>query len=167
MDMLKHNGEKRFLAIFKHAAVGIFMVDPKGIFFEVNRSFCEMIGYSEKYLRGLDCNEISHPDDKHLHLEFFKKLAAGKIDKYNLEKRFVHSNGVDVWTRLTFSAVRDEESDEFLYSVVVVENITPQKRIEDELENVLSNIILDWNVHDLSREVDKKRLKDVVSNMQV
>jgi len=161
------NGEKRFTAIFNNAAVGIFLVDDEGKFFEVNKAFCMMIGYSERQLKGMNCNEISHPEDKHLHLEFFKKLSNGELEKYNLEKRFIHRVGESIWVRLTFSAIRDDTNGDFLYSVVVVENITPQKEAETELENVLSNIILDWNVGDDERERDRKRLDTVVSNLQL
>ena len=160
------NGEKRFEAIFKNAAVGIFLVDDKGKFFEVNDAFCEMIEYSATELEGMNCNQISYVEDKQLHLEFFERLSNGEVDKYFLEKRFVSKNDELIWVRLTFSAIREKNGD-FLYSIAVVENISPQKQAEHELENVLSNIILDWNIDDNEREVDRKRLKVVVSNLQL
>lgn len=161
------NGERRFTAIFNNAAVGIFLVDDEGKFFEANKAFCRMVGYSEKQLRGMNCNEISHPEDKRLHIEFFKKLSNGELEKYHLEKRFLHQLGEVLWVRLTFSAIRDENNGDFLYSVAVVENVTPQKEAEAELENVLSEIILDWDIGDDERERDRKRLDTVVSNLQL
>jgi PAS domain S-box-containing protein len=161
----KVNG--KYKAIFRNAAVGIFIVDAEGRFFEINEAFCAMVGYSEKQLKGMNCNQISHPDDKHLHAEFFGKLSRGEVERYNIEKRLIHSIGEDVWVRLTFSAIRDEDDGEFLYSIAVVENITPQKQAEHELENALSNIILDWNVNDIERDTDRQRLKTVVSNLQL
>jgi len=160
------NGEKRFLAIFNHAAVGIFIVDSEGKFLEVNRAFCMMVGRSVRQLRGMNCNEISHSDDKRLHLEFFDKLSKGEIEKYNLEKRFVHSIGEDVWVRLTFSAIRDENDGEFLYSVGVVENVTAEKVAESELEDILSKKMLDWNVNDPERERDRTTLRNLISGIQ-
>jgi PAS domain S-box-containing protein len=166
MNTLKANGEKKFIAIFKYAAVGIFIVDAKGMFSEVNEAFCNMVGYGEEELKTIYCNEISHPDDKHLHMEFFTKMSTGELEQYYLEKRFIHSSGNIVYVKLTFSAINDEDG-KFIYSVAVVENVTPQKKAEMELENVLSNIILDWNIHDTEREVDRKKLKTVVSNMVI
>ena len=160
------NGEKRFEAIFKGAAVGIFLVDSVGNFFEINDAFCEMIGYTEDELKGMCCNEISYSADKHLHLEFFEKLSRGEVENYYLEKRFVRKDNGLIWVRLTFSAVRSKNGD-FLYSVAVVENITPQKEAEHDLENVLSNIILDWDIGDTERETDRKRLRIMTSNMQM
>jgi PAS domain S-box-containing protein len=161
------NGEKRFEAIFKNAAVGIFLVDSGGNFFEANKAFCDMIGFEEVDLKGMNCNDISHPEDKHLHIEFFGKLSRGEIDKYHLEKRFLKANDGVIWVRLTFSAIRDENDDNFLYSIAVVENITPQKEAEHDLENVLSDIILDWDIDDDQRKTDRERLKTVVSNLQL
>ncbi len=61
----------------------------------------------------------------------------------------------------------DETEGNFLYSIAVVENITPQKEAEHDLENILSNIILDWNIDDSDRESDRLRLRSVVSNLQL
>ena len=166
MENKRTNGEKRFMAIFKNAAVGIFLVDEEGKFFESNKAFCEMIGYTVDELRDMNCNKISHYEDKHLHHTFFGQLSRGEIDKYHIVKRFMKKNGGYIWVRLTFSAIRDEKAGEFLYSVAVVENITPQKEAEHNLENILSKIILDWNIEYTGRESDKQRLQAVVSNMQ-
>ncbi len=167
MEDIRINGEKRFMAIFKNAAVGIFLVDQEGNFFEANKAFCDMVGYTAGELKSMNCNLISHTDDKELHIEFFDKLSRGEINKYHLEKRFMKKDSGVVWVRLTFSAIRDETEGNFLYSIAVVENITPQKEIEKDLENVLSRIILDWNINDTDRENDRRRLKAVVSNLQL
>lgn len=160
------NGEKRFMAIFKNAAVGIFLVDPEGCFFEANKAFCAMVGYNEDELRLLNCNEISHPEDKHLHHTFFGQLSRGEIDKYNLEKRFMRKDNDYVWVRLTFSAIRDESGGGFLYSIAVVENITPQKKAEHDLENILSKIILDWDMRVDERKEDRVALRNLVVDLE-
>ncbi len=167
MENIRINGEKRFMAIFKNAAVGIFLVDQEGNFFESNDAFCDMVGYTARELKSMNCNLISHREDRELHIEFFNKLSRGEIEKYFIEKRFIRKDNGVVWVRLTFSAVRDEDVGNFLYSIAVVENITPQKEIEKDLENVLSRIILDWNIDDTDRENDRRRLKAVVSNLQL
>jgi PAS domain S-box-containing protein len=161
----RYNGEKRFEAIFKNAAVGIILVDDRGNFFETNDAFCEMVGYSKDELMGMNCNDISYLKDRHLHLEFFTNLTTGELENYFLEKRFIAKDKSIIWVRLTFSAIRQKNGD-FLYSIAVVENITPQKQAEHELETVLSDIILDWDIGDSEREIDRKRLKAMTSNMQ-
>jgi PAS domain S-box-containing protein len=167
VENIRANGEKRFMAIFRNAAVGIFLVDQEGNFFEANKAFCDMVGYTAVELKNMNCNLISHNEDKELHIEFFDKLSRGEINKYHLEKRFMKKDNGVVWVRLTFSAIRDETGGNFLYSIAVVENITPQKEIEKDLENVLSKIILDWNINDTDRENDRLRLRTVVSNLQL
>jgi len=157
------NGERRFEAIFENAAVGIFLIDDKGYFFEVNKAFCDMIGFSERELLAMSCDDISHPNDKKLHVEFFYDLACGRTDKYTLEKRFIHSSGEIIWVRVTFSAIRDEEN--FLYSIAVVENITPQKKMEDELNVALSVMMKDWDLEAEARRIEREHLRESISDL--
>ena len=160
----RYNGERRFEAIFKNAAIGIILIDDEGKFFEVNDAFCKMVEYTKNELIGTNCNDISYPEDKHLHIQFFKNLTTGELENYYLEKRFIKKDEDVIWVRVTFSAIRQNNGN-FLYSIGVVENITPQKEAETELENVLSKIILDWDTGDDERDVDRKRLKIMTSNM--
>lgn len=164
MKEAKANGEKRFEAIFDNAAVGIFLIDDEGYFFEVNKAFCDMIGFSEEQLLTMSCDEISHPDDKKLHVEFFHDLACGKTDKYSLEKRFIDVEGEIVWVRITFSAIRDNY-EEFLYSIAVAENITTQKVIEEELNAALTVMMADWDSEAESRRAEREYLRTTISNL--
>jgi PAS domain S-box-containing protein len=158
------NGERRFEAIFDNAAVGIFLIDDKGHFFEVNKAFCDMLGFSEEHLLSMSCDDISHPNDKKLHIEFFKDLACGKTDKYTLEKRFIDSSADVVWVRVTFSAIRDND-EMFLYSIAVVENITPQKVMEEELEVALTVMMKDWDLEAESRRAERESLRQSISSL--
>ena len=158
------NGERRFEAIFDNAAVGIFLIDGKGCFFEVNKAFCNMLGFSERQLLEMTCDDISHPDDKRLHVEFFHDLACGITDKYTLEKRFIDARGEIIWVRVTFSAIRDND-EEFLYSIAVVENITAQKVIEEELNVALSVMMKDWDSEAESRRNERENLRQSISDL--
>ena len=51
--------------------------------------------------------EMTHPDDLGLDLVRFREMAAGGLDAYTVEKRFLHASGEHVWAKLTLSVVRD------------------------------------------------------------
>ena len=56
-------GEEAFRKAFDHAPVGMALSDPDSRFLVVNKSLCEMLGYSERELLGKTYREITHPDD--------------------------------------------------------------------------------------------------------
>jgi len=165
VNVFESDEKRKFEAIFNNAAVGIFLIDHEGKFFEVNKAFCDMIKFSEEELLQMSCDDISHPDDKKLHIEFFKRLATGETDKYYLEKRFITGTGEIIWVRITFSAIRDDETNQFLYSIAVVENITQQKETERELDAALEVMIEDWNLESETRRLEKTNLRKTISSL--
>jgi PAS domain S-box-containing protein len=57
---------------------------------------------------------------------------AGKIEHYTLEKRYISKDGAIIWANLMVSPIR-KPAEEPGRSIVVVEDITERKRIEDEV----------------------------------
>ena len=67
-----------------------------------------------------------------MHEEKTALLLAGKIEHYTLEKRYISKDGAIIWVNLTVSPIR-KPAEEPRRSIVVVEDITERKRIEDEI----------------------------------
>jgi two-component system NtrC family sensor kinase len=125
-------GEERFRGTFNAAAVGIGMVTPEGHWLRVNPALCEIVGYEESELLGLSFQEITHPDDLESELREHRKLLAGAIDSYRMEKRYLHKRGHIVWGLLSVSIVRGAEGRP-LYLVGLIEDITRRRRAEEQL----------------------------------
>ena len=124
---------ERFHAIFKQTAVGVAEVEMvTGRFLTVNRRFSELVGRSEKELLASTFQSITHPDDLHVHEEKTALLQAGKIEHYTLEKRYISKDGATIWVNLSVSPIR-KPGEEPGRNIVVVEDITERKRIEDEI----------------------------------
>jgi PAS domain S-box-containing protein len=125
--------KERFHAIFKQTAVGVAETEMvTGRFLTVNRRFCELVGRSEEELLATTFLAITHPDDLHLHEEKMALLLVGKIEYFILEKRYISKEGAIIWVNLRVSPIR-KPGDEFGRNIVVVEDITERKRIEDEI----------------------------------
>ena len=97
----------RLNATYNLAAVGISEIDMSGRFLAVNDRFCEITGYSREELLKCRFQDITYPDDVKRDADLFSRLKAGRIETYQLEKRYVHKNGSVIWIELNVSLVRD------------------------------------------------------------
>lgn len=124
--------EIRFEATFEQAAVGIAVVSPEGRWLRVNRKLCQIVGYALEELMHLTFQEITHPDDLDKDLENVRRMLAGEIANYSMEKRYFHKNGDLVWINLTVSLVW-RASGEPDYFIAVIEEIQARKEAESAL----------------------------------
>jgi len=118
--------------IFNHAAIGIARVGLDGSWLSVNQKICSILGYSQKSLRQLTFQDITHPDDLEIDLHLVNEVIAGKRESYRLEKRYFHKSGNIIWANLTVSLVKNEAGKPS-YFIAVIEDITNRKKIQLEL----------------------------------
>jgi diguanylate cyclase (GGDEF)-like protein/PAS domain S-box-containing protein len=119
--------EERFRSAFDNAPIGMNLIDLDARFIQVNRAFCSMTGYEEHELLGKTCQSITYQEDLENDLKDMRRLGAGEIDHYQLEKRLVHSGGHPVWTMTSRSLVRGREGEP-LHIVSQVADITQRKQ---------------------------------------
>lgn len=108
------------------------LVAPDGTWLRVNRSVCEMTGYSEAEMLKMRFQDITHPDDLDLDLENVEKMLCGEVTTYQMEKRYLHKDGSTVWGLLSVSLVRDERSKP-LFFISQIQDITAQKENAEKL----------------------------------
>ncbi len=125
-------GEDRFEGAFEHAPIGVALVSPEGRWLKVNHAVCDLVGYSEAELLASTFQDITHPADLEADLELVRRMLAGEIATYHLEKRYVHARGHFVSALLHVSLVRDARGQP-LYFISQLQDITERKRQEEEL----------------------------------
>ncbi|HJT60320.1 MAG TPA: PAS domain S-box protein [Burkholderiales bacterium] len=123
--------EARFRQTFELAASGICHV-VDGRFVRVNKSLCEILGYSEKELLGKSVKEVSHPEDRDVTDAGRARIRAGEIDQARFEKRYLRKDGSVVWCDLAIALVRDVFGMP-LYEIAVFDDITERKKSEAAL----------------------------------
>ncbi|BAU14681.1 multi-sensor signal transduction histidine kinase [Leptolyngbya sp. NIES-3755] len=127
--------EEQFRATFNQAAVGIAHVSPTGTWLRTNQKICEIVGYSSEELRQLTFQDITHPDDLDLDLNYVQQMLAGKIQTYSMEKRYICKDRSIVWINLTVSLVREPNGSP-KYFISVIEDIDDRKKTEFALQQL-------------------------------
>jgi PAS domain S-box-containing protein len=130
-DALRES-EERFRATFEQAAVGVAHGSTDGRLLRVNDKLCEILGYTREEMLRLTSQDISYPEDHDTDLEYARRVLAGEIESYSMEKRYFRKDGSMIWTNLAVSLVRDSSGDPE-YFIGAIEDITERKRAEDQL----------------------------------
>jgi len=73
--------ESRFHSAFDFAAIGMAIVSPEGRWLQVNRAFCEIIGYSQEELLALTFQDVTHADDLDADLSSARRVLSGEIER--------------------------------------------------------------------------------------
>jgi PAS domain S-box-containing protein len=124
--------EERFRSTFEQAAVGIAHVGLDGRWLRVNQKLCAIVGYPADELLARKFQDITHPEDLEADLAELRRLVAGEIETYSLEKRYFRKDHSLIWINLTVALVRTPEGQP-KYLISVVEDITERKRVQDAL----------------------------------
>lgn len=120
-----------FQNAFVHAAIGMALVGPQGNFIKVNKSLCDLVGYSEEELVNLTFQDITYSEDLEYDLAQLAKLSVGEISSYRMEKRYIAKHGKIVWTLLTASMVPKPDGTALFY-IAQIKDITVRKKAEQE-----------------------------------
>jgi len=128
------DSEERFRSAFDHAAIGMALVAEDGRWLQVNRSLCQIVGYTEHELLVRDFQSITHPDDLDADLAQVRRLLAGEVRDYQMVKRYIHRQGHAVWALLSVSLVRDADGRP-VHFISQIQDVTRRKEAEDALRS--------------------------------
>ncbi len=143
-----------FRSQFNVGNIGIAItgVDQKWI--KVNPRLCQMLKYSEDELLHMTWKQLTHPDDVEADLLKFELMLEGKIDNYELDKRFIAKDNSIVYTHMTVASKR--ANHQVLLVIAGFLDVTAQTLADmevlasrEQLELVLSSSDLgvwDWDI---------------------
>ncbi|HAJ62815.1 MAG TPA: hypothetical protein DCP31_29295 [Cyanobacteria bacterium UBA8543] len=115
--------EERFRNAFEYAPIGMAITGIDGHWLRVNRSLCEILGYSQQEFLNKTFQDITYPDDLEVSISFMQQLLRGEVQFYHIEKRYIHKLGHPVWVFLGVSLVRDGKKQP-LYFISQVKDIS-------------------------------------------
>ncbi|MCW2985413.1 MAG: domain S-box/diguanylate cyclase protein [Conexibacter sp.] len=129
-----HEAEARFRVAFEEAGVGMAIIGLDGHFLRVNRELARVLGTTEEaLLAGGGMLDVSHRDDAAARADDFGRLAAGALDRYKRDRRYLRADGTTLWGATTISLVRDDRGAP-LYAIGQLEDITARRAAEERAE---------------------------------
>ena len=118
--------------IFEQSVVGIAQIETlSGKLIRINQKYCDIVGYSKEEVTEAKFVEITHPDDLQEDLDNMEKLKKGLIDKFSMEKRYLHKNGKIIWVELTVLPIISS-SKKLSSHIAIIQDITRQKKAEHD-----------------------------------
>lgn len=137
-ERVLRESEERFRNIFEEAPIGMAVISLDGKLVQVNKAFCEMLGYSEQELTAWSLSVITHADDVGKDRLLAAQMLKGAITSYTVEKRYLRKNRETLWADLTATVIRNHDG-KTVYGLMMIENIIERKRaklLEEERHHV-------------------------------
>jgi diguanylate cyclase (GGDEF)-like protein/PAS domain S-box-containing protein len=134
-DEARRHAQERFELVFEQAPIGMALLTPEGRWVRVNQALLAITGYSRDELLAKTLEEVTHPDDLAADLENVRRLLAGEIRHYTMERRYFHARGHVISTMLSVSLMRDREGRP-QHFIAQIQDITERKLMEARLRHL-------------------------------
>ena len=129
--------EERFRATFEGAPVGVATVSLTGSFINVNKGFCDLVGYSKDELLTMSFKQLTYHDYKQSDADLIRQTLAGEIPGFNVENRYVRKDGKLVWVNLSVKLAYHSDGSPDYFNTVI-ENIDDRKQADVQIKKSLS-----------------------------
>ena len=128
MEISLRSSNEQFRSAFENSPIGHVIFGIDGKWRRVNKALCDALGYSREELISRPADKITHPESIGRASEQFAKLAAGNIDTYSEDRRYMRKDGTTMWAQTTVSLVRDASGnpDHILCQVM---DLTEKRRL--------------------------------------
>jgi PAS domain S-box-containing protein len=130
--MRLRESEASFRAIFENAGIGISVLNRDTKSLKVNPTMQEMLGYSAAEMLNMGMAAWTYPDDIPSDSDLFQDVLAGRLDRYQVEKRYIRKGGELLWGLFTATAITDA-AGQAQFVIGMLEDITERKLAEAQL----------------------------------
>ncbi|MGH2832639.1 MAG: PAS domain S-box protein, partial [Solirubrobacteraceae bacterium] len=131
-DEARRHAQERFELVFERSPIGMALLTPEGRPVRVNEALMSMTGYSAQQLLSKTLDELTDPEDRQVDQGQLRRLRAGEIDSYQVDKRYLHARGHLISAVLTVSLVRDRQGKP-QHLVAQIQDVTERRQIERRL----------------------------------
>jgi PAS domain S-box-containing protein len=132
--------QEKLRGVFDLANSGIILTDLKGKYLLFNNWCTEVFGFTRQEFNKLNRDDLTHPDDLEKSNLFFNKLIEGKINRYQIEKRYVKKDKSIFWVELSVSAIKDKNG-KVINTIGILNDITERKDTDEKLKQSEARLI--------------------------
>jgi diguanylate cyclase (GGDEF)-like protein/PAS domain S-box-containing protein len=132
-ELASREARELFETAFSQAPIGMALIGLDGRWMKVNQAICRITGWTETELLSRTFQDITHPDDLDADLAQVQLLLSGRINGYQMEKRYLTRWGAEIWVLLSVSLVR-HPSGEPRHFVSQIEDISERKLAQRRLQ---------------------------------
>ena len=133
IEQALHLRNAELLHYFEQPLIGMLTSRHDKKMLHVNQRFCDMVGYSKAELASIDWSQLTHPQDLAASQAYFNQALRGDINNFQLEKRYIHKNGGEVYVHLIVNCVRNLQG-KIDYFIAMALDISERKRSEAKLQ---------------------------------
>lgn len=130
--------KKQLSAIVDNSSLGIALTQF-GKILQTNKAFQNLLGHTEEELLKKEVIDLSIKDEYIISSNYTKKMIAGEIDTFSVNKRYKKKDGTFFWAKTNVAAVRNPDGS-IKYQVALIEDITEQLKSEKQKEQLLENL---------------------------
>jgi diguanylate cyclase (GGDEF)-like protein/PAS domain S-box-containing protein len=125
--------ETRFRRAFENAPIGMGLLDSDGVLFDANPALKNMFWPDSDTVPEVPFADVINADGKDNFGSGFGQLVAAELEHLDEKLECVGPKGDILQTVVNLSAVRND-SDEFLYSVLQIQDVTESLKLTVQLE---------------------------------
>jgi PAS domain S-box-containing protein len=126
--------EDRFRYVFDNALLGITMTYPEGRV-DVNRAFCDMLGYSAEEMAQKRWQDVTPPEDVPGIEARLDAVISGSAASARFVRRFIRKDGRIRWADVSTTLRRDAEGNPE-YFVTAIMDITEVVAAHEEVQGL-------------------------------
>ncbi|MEA2322378.1 MAG: hypothetical protein QOD81_2228 [Solirubrobacteraceae bacterium] len=116
-----------FTEVFEQAPIGMAIIELDaelgGTFLRVNRALCEITGQTAADLMRATVLDVTDPADAPADLALTRRMLAGEIPRFRLEKRFRRPDGSPAWAAVSVALLRNAAGTTH-HAIAQVEDVT-------------------------------------------
>ncbi|NAS10443.1 sensor histidine kinase [Poritiphilus flavus] len=131
--------QRRELDIIVENSPLSIVLTVKGQIVKVNKTFVDLLGYSEAELTKFHVKDISAPEDVEASKDLMGQMNRGEIETFTLIKRYIKKDGKTLLAKTSVSAFKNNKG-EVTHQVAMIEDITEQRNLELQKEQLLKEL---------------------------
>src|SRR5438045_5433381 len=109
LERALRESEERFRNIFAEAPIGMAVVGLDGRLLQVNKAFCEMLGYDEEELTACTLSSLTHPDDVANDGHLLRQILEITNTGHKVEQRYLKKNRETLWADQTTTILHNQD----------------------------------------------------------